>query len=74
MMACTPSALRSGKAPEVVESGRVVSLPEIKSPSLSTDSVTLPALLDSIGVANVEADIDAASVSEAVEALTADTD
>ena len=35
-------------APEVVESGGVVSLPEIKAPSLSTDSVTLPALLDSI--------------------------
>ena len=48
MMACTPSTLRPGRAPEVVESGGVVSLPEIKAPSLSTDSVTLPALLDSI--------------------------
>ena len=48
MMACTPSALRPGKTPEVVESGRVVSLPEIKAPTLATDSVSLPALPDSI--------------------------
>ena len=56
MMACTPSVLRPGKAPEVVASGGVVSLPEVKAPSIATDSVTLPALLDSIRVANDDAD------------------
>ena len=48
MMACTTSTLPPGKIPEVVQSGRVVSLPEIKTPSIAADSVTLPALLDSI--------------------------
>ena len=52
MMACTPSSLRREKAPDSTELGRVVSLPEVKSPSLSTDSVTLPVLLDNISVAN----------------------
>ncbi|MBO4721293.1 MAG: LPS-assembly protein LptD [Prevotella sp.] len=47
-MACTTSTLPPGKIPEVVQSGRVVSLPEIKTPSIAADSVTLPALLDSI--------------------------
>ena len=68
MMACTPSTLRPGKTPEVAELGRVVSLPEIKAPSITVDSLTLPALLDSIGVANeanaanVEADMDSISL------------
>ena len=48
MMACTPSSLRREKVPDSTKSGRVVSLPEVKASSLSTDSVTLPALLDSI--------------------------
>ena len=48
MMACTPSALHRGKAPKVVKEGGSVSLPEVKVPVLTTDSVTLPALIDSI--------------------------
>ena len=48
MMACTPSALHRGKVPKVVEEGSVVSLPTVKTPVLSTDSITLPALIDSI--------------------------
>jgi hypothetical protein len=48
MMACTPSSLRRNKASDVVEVGRVVSLPEVKVPEIKLDSVTLPALIDSI--------------------------
>ena len=49
MMACTTTTtLPPGKTTEVAQSGRVVSLPEIKTPSIAPDSVTLPALLDSI--------------------------
>ncbi|MBP5798574.1 MAG: LPS-assembly protein LptD [Prevotella sp.] len=61
MMACTPSSLRREKVPDPSpESGRVVSLPQVKAPSLSTDSVTLPVLLDSIsGSQNPLADTEA---------------
>ena len=50
MMACTPSSLRRERVPDSssTESGRIVSLPKLNTPSLGTDSVTLPALLDSI--------------------------
>jgi hypothetical protein len=48
MMACTPSSLRPGKAPEAAEEVVVVSAPKVKSPSLPGDSVSLPALIDSI--------------------------
>ena len=72
MMACTPSTLRPGKAPEVVEQGGVVSLPEIKAPSIASDSVSLPALLDSIGVANNK--VDSAAVNEAAEELAAENE
>jgi hypothetical protein len=48
MMACTPSSLRRGNAPEALGEGRVVSLPKVSLPDVKVDSVTLPALLDSI--------------------------
>ena len=80
MMACTPSTLRPGKTPEVVESGRVVSLPEIKAPSIKADSVTLPALLDSIGEKQKKEDKSQEKedsipvVEEDIEVLTAETE
>ena len=52
MMACTPSSLRRGKAPEAEQAGAVVSLPQVKTPDIAPDSVTLPALIDSIANAN----------------------
>lgn len=70
MMACTPSSLRREKTPEQGETGRVVSLPQVKVPSLNPDSVTLSALLDSIGdkqmsdVAPVDSVVDTASYDD----------
>ena len=48
MMACTPSALHRGHTPATIGEGTVVSLPEVKVPEIPFDSVSLPALLDSI--------------------------
>ena len=48
MMACTPSSLRLGKVSKEVETGRVVSIPQVPTPVLQHDSVSLPALIDSI--------------------------
>ncbi|MBR1389374.1 MAG: LPS-assembly protein LptD [Prevotella sp.] len=52
-MACTPSSLRPGKAMEEVRTEDIVSVPQVKIPQVKVpeqlnDSVTLPALLDSI--------------------------
>ena len=65
MMACTPSSLRRDKVPEVARTASVVSLPEVKAPVLTTDSVTLPALLDSINEKQVAEVVD--SVKAVVE-------
>ena len=48
MMACTPSSLRMGKDPEEVRGADVVSVPKLPIPVISVDSVSLPALIDSI--------------------------
>ena len=48
MMACTPSSLRMSKAPKEVRADDVVSIPKVKVPVLPKDSVTLPALIDTI--------------------------
>ena len=48
MMACTPSSLRLGKAPEGEERDDVVSVPQLSVPDLPVESVSLPALIDSI--------------------------
>ena len=48
MMACTPSSLHRGKNPESNVEDITVSLPEVKAPAIGPDSVTLPALLDSL--------------------------
>jgi len=48
MMACTPSSLRREKVVEEVLSDHVVAAPQLPIPSLPRDSVTLPALIDSI--------------------------
>ena len=48
MMACTPSSLRMNKKMAEVERGEVVSVPKIDTPSLKTDAVDLPALIDTI--------------------------
>ena len=48
MMACTPSSLRNGKSPEEERMVEVVSAPTISVPDLPKDSVSLPALIDSI--------------------------
>jgi hypothetical protein len=49
MMACTPSSLRMGKASEEEKTGGVVSAPKLPAPALPVDSVSLSALIDSIG-------------------------
>ena len=72
MMACTTSTLPPGKNLEVVQTGRVVSLPQVKAPSIAPDSVTLPTLLDSIGVANVTSSTDSADVSAVTEQTVED--
>ena len=48
MMACTPSSLRMGKAPEEEKIANVVSVPKLPVPVLPVDSVSLPVLIDSI--------------------------
>ena len=71
MMACSTSTLPPGKLPKVAQSGRVVSMPEIKTPAIAPDSMTLPALLDSIGVANGTNEADTID-SKAAEDLVAE--
>ena len=48
MMACTPSSLRMGKAPEEEKAVDVVSVPQLPVPVLPVDSVSIPALIDNI--------------------------
>ena len=48
MMACTPSSLRMGKAPAEERTADIVSVPKLPVPALPGDSVSLPALIDSI--------------------------
>ena len=56
MMACTPSSLRPGRVPKDVETAIVVNAPKVNVPSLNVPAAeaagTLPALLDTIAVAN----------------------
>ena len=63
MMACTPSSLRTGKAPEAADEASVVSVPVVEVPQLGRDSVTLPALLDSI---------ESKQVVEAIDSMASD--
>ena len=82
MMACTPSSLRVGKAPEEVKIDDVVSVPELSVPELSVaeisvpemsvpeqsvDSVSLPALIDSISD-HQEVDSLIAEIKDSIEA------
>ena len=60
MMACTPSSLFKGKAPEEEKTGDVVSVRKLPVPALPVDSLSLPALIDSI------------SNSQTVDSLMAD--
>ena len=48
MMACTPSSLHLDKTPEEERTADIVSVPKLPTPVLSVDSVSLPALIDSI--------------------------
>jgi len=61
MMACTPSSLRREPVPEAVSDAvanavadAVVAVPAVAAPVITTDSVTLPALLDSISTKQVK--------------------
>ena len=68
MMACTPSSLRMGKAPEEERTAGVVSVPKLSVPDLPKDSVSLSALVDSIASSQ---DVDSliAEVKDSLEAL-----
>ena len=71
MLACTPGGLHREKALEAVpKDAAVVSLPQIKVPEIkvNTDSVTLPALIDSIGAKQIVEE-----VKEALEEAPVDT-
>ena len=68
MMACTPSSLRNGKSPEEERMVEVVSVPKISVPDLPKDSVSLPALIDSIASSQ---DVDSA-IDEVMDSLKAD--
>lgn len=68
MLACTPAGLRREKVLEAAEKGGSVSLPQIKVPEIKADSLTLPALLDSIGGKQV-----VETIKEAVGDIPADS-
>lgn len=67
MIACTPSALRPGKSPEAVVKEAMVSIPKITVPDISTDSIALPALLDSLAGKQNLADIPSDSAIQALK-------
>jgi len=67
MMACTPSSLHLDKTPEEERTADIVSVPKLPTPVLSVDSVSLPALIDSIASGQ---DVDSliAEVKDSLEA------
>ena len=67
MMACTPSSLRMGKTPEEEKMVDVVSVPKLSVPDLPLDSVSLPALIDSI-TSRQDVDSMVAQVEDSIEA------
>ena len=67
MMACTPSSLRMGKAPEGEKTGDIVSVPKLPEPVLTMDSVSIPALIDSIA-SRQDVDSLIAEVKDSIEA------
>ena len=67
MMACTPSSLRMGKAPEEERTADIVSVPQLPIPVLPADSVALPALIDSIA-SRQDVDSLIAEVKDSLEA------
>ena len=67
MIACTPSSLRMGKAPEEEKTADVVSIPQISVPDLPVESVSLPALIDSIA-SHQDVDSLVAEVKDSLEA------
>ena len=68
MMACTPSSLRVGKAPEEGKTADVVSVPQIPVPVLPAESVSIPALVDSIASHQEKVD---SLIAEAKDSLDA---
>ena len=73
MMACTPSSLRMGKTPEEVRTADIVSVPKLSAPVLTVDSVSLPALIDSIASGQ---DVDSliAEIKDSQEAFSENAD
>ena len=78
MMACTPSSLRPGKVVEKMIGEGVVSTPKVESavnmsavelPELPKDSMTLPALIDSIASRQVAPDSLVKTLSELADTL-----
>ena len=69
MIACTPSSLRKGKVIEEVLDETVVAAPTLAAPVLPKDSVTLPALIDSIASSQT-ADSLKQTVAEMADSLT----
>ena len=67
MMACTPSSLRMGKIQEEERAADVVSVPKLPVPVLPADSVSLPALIDSIA-SHQDVDSLIAEVKDSLEA------
>lgn len=67
MMACTPSSLRMDKTPEGERTADIVSVPKLPTPVLSVDSVSLPALIDSIA-SGQDADSLIAEAKDSLEA------
>ena len=67
MMACTPSSLRMGKAPEEERIADIVSVPKVPVPVLPVDSVSLPALIDSIA-SRQDVDSVMAQIKDSLEA------
>ena len=67
MMACTPSSLRMGKAPEEERIADIVSVPKVSVPVLPVDSVSLPALIDSIA-SRQDVDSVMAQIEDSLEA------
>ena len=67
MMACTPSSLRMGRAPEEEKRAEIVSVPKLSVPDLPKDSVSLPALINNIA-SRQDVDSVVAEVKDSLEA------
>ena len=66
MMACTPSSLRMVTAPDEEKTDDVVSAPQLSAPVLPVDTVSLPALIDTIA-SRQEVDSVIAEVKDSLE-------